>query len=66
MADETSILRAAEADLADARRLLDEHARMCTVRGWCPRCASLKRHLSRARQQVGLLESADPDMEAMF
>jgi hypothetical protein len=64
MADETSILRAAEEDLATARRLLGEHAKSCKNLG-CPDCVSLTGHVERTQHQVGLLR-AEPEMEALF
>ncbi len=60
MADEASILRAAEAERDNARRLLAEHALAC-----CVTCRSLAEHVRRTEKQVALLP-AEAESEAMF
>jgi hypothetical protein len=66
MADPASILAVAVAERGQARELLAAHQRQCRVSGFCPRCTSLHRHLSRAERQVVLLLHADDGMDVMF
>jgi hypothetical protein len=64
--DPASILAVAETERDQARELLAAHQRKCRVSGFCPRCTSLHRHLSRAERQVVLLTPAEPEMEGLF
>jgi hypothetical protein len=63
MPDDPAILRAAERDLGEARRLLGEHALACTDPG-CGDCVSLTAHVHRCERQVRLLPRAET--EALF
>jgi hypothetical protein len=65
MTDDTAILRAAEHDLAQARRLFGEHLLDCGELG-CDDCMSLRAHLRRTREQVGLLAAAVAEPEGLF
>jgi hypothetical protein len=68
------ILTAAEAELANVRRLVTEHAARCTaprdepgsLTGACPQCRSLAVHLERCRDQVDLLASGEAETESLF
>jgi hypothetical protein len=63
--DAPGILRAAEHDLGEARRLLGEHALACTDRG-CGDCVSLTAHVHRCERQVGLLKADELQPEALW
>jgi hypothetical protein len=65
MADESSILRVAEAERDNAERLLNEHVRACTEHG-CPQCLSLAAHFTRCEKQVDLLTAPDGSAEEVL
>lgn len=67
------ILSAAEAELANTRRLIAEHLGCQAPRdepgslsGACRECRSLAVHLARCEHQVALLASGEADTEALW
>ena len=69
------ILTAAEAELANTRRLIAGHLAVCDARrsseatalvGWCDTCRSLAVHRGRCEDQVRLLASEEAETEALF
>ena len=65
MADDASILRAAEAERDHADMLRADHVRVCKCPP-CDDCRSLAYHAARTQRQVELLAGAEPEMEALF
>ena len=68
------LTRIAADELANTRRLITEHLKVCTAEtgtpgalaGSCDTCRSLAGHLGRCERQVELLAAGDDGAEALF
>ena len=66
MADDASILRAAETDREQARRLWEQHRAEHPDWESCEDCICYEAHVVRTQRQVELLLAADAGMDVMW